>query len=58
MRKIGKEKKRIFWDAHKNLGFITKKSQHYTYDNELSKIYVVVDTHYLVGLVLWSIQIW
>ena len=29
MRKIGKKRKRIFWDAHENLEFITKKSQHY-----------------------------
>jgi hypothetical protein len=29
IRKIGKEKGKIFWDAHKNLEFITKKSQHY-----------------------------
>jgi hypothetical protein len=28
MRKIGK-KKRIFWDDHKYLEFITNKSQHY-----------------------------
>jgi hypothetical protein len=28
MRKIG-EKKRIFWDDHKYLEFITNKSQHY-----------------------------